>query len=132
MYRSSSVNRSLDGSVVSPLQMKKITSTPGVDLLPRYTQLTDEREKKQSRFTAEHSVHFIPVVLILCGLVLWLAGGAQYEDFARSRHDELIMNKSSTIGEGLKEKEEMIPNFSDVKKLNNGSIDGESTTVKDS
>lgn len=87
MHRSGSVNRSLDdfsialpvASSVSPSPVKgssinRSYSAAAVDLLPRYKESAEDYLKKQPRFRAEHAVHLIPVVLFLCGLVLWFAG----------------------------------------------------------
>ncbi|GLJ34728.1 hypothetical protein SUGI_0698880 [Cryptomeria japonica] len=125
MYRSSSSSRSLDGFTASPPPVKKNTSTAAFDLLPRYTQLTVEDQKKQSKFKAEHSVHFIPLVLILCGLVLWFSGGAPHGDFALAKHHETVMTKirSSNIGDDLEENKPLSAGGSvDFKQLNNVSM----------
>lgn len=86
MHRSGSVNRSLDDfSVVLPTvsvspspvkgsSIHRSYSAAAVDLLPRYMDSAEDHVKKQPRFRAEHAVHLIPVVLFLCGLVLWFAG----------------------------------------------------------
>lgn len=42
-------------------------------LLPRYDPNSHPGKKNKSRFrSAENAIHFIPIVLILCAVILWL------------------------------------------------------------
>ncbi|KAJ8643099.1 hypothetical protein MRB53_004847 [Persea americana] len=75
MHRSASTSRASDEFVIniSP-QMK---GSPGLkmaalDQLPTYDPLFEVSKKESSRLKwAENAVHFIPLVLIVCGFILW-------------------------------------------------------------
>ncbi|XXG46487.1 hypothetical protein AAC387_Pa02g1322 [Persea americana] len=75
MHRSASTSRASDEFVIniSP-QMK---GSPGLkmavlDQLPTYDPLSEVSKKESSRLKwAENAVHFIPLVLIVCGFILW-------------------------------------------------------------
>ncbi|AEC09140.1 hypothetical protein AtNW77_Chr2g0256531 [Arabidopsis thaliana] len=42
-------------------------------LLPRYDPNSHPGKKNKSRFrSAENAIHFIPIVLILCAVILWM------------------------------------------------------------
>eukprot|EP01018_Ginkgo_biloba_P022038 Gb_03002 [translate_table: standard] len=116
MHRSGSLNRSLDdfsgmlAASVSPPQAKgssvhKSYSVVAIDLPPRYSESTDDCVKKPTRFKAEHAVHLIPVLLLLCGFVLWLgAQSGTHADITLSEHDEIVVGKKGGLiaDEGLK------------------------------
>ncbi|EOA28885.1 hypothetical protein CARUB_v10025130mg, partial [Capsella rubella] len=55
----------------SPPRIK--TADDGQLLLPRYDPNSHPGKKNKSRLrSAENAIHFIPIVLILCALILWL------------------------------------------------------------
>ncbi|ESQ55746.1 hypothetical protein EUTSA_v10026660mg [Eutrema salsugineum] len=42
-------------------------------LLPRYDPNSQPGKREKSRFrSAENVIHFIPLILLLCGVILWL------------------------------------------------------------
>jgi hypothetical protein len=82
MHRSSSTSRASDEFLVtlsaadmgSPQPMK---AAAFIDDLPMYNNtISDHATKKeiapQHRSSGENAIHLIPLVLILCGLILWI------------------------------------------------------------
>ncbi|KAG9459714.1 hypothetical protein H6P81_004222 [Aristolochia fimbriata] len=75
MHRSASTTRASDEFFLNMSPQMK--ASPGlkraeIDQLPTYDPLSDFSKKEASRLRAsENAVHFIPLVLILCAVVLW-------------------------------------------------------------
>ncbi|CAH8384310.1 unnamed protein product [Eruca vesicaria subsp. sativa] len=58
----------------SPPRIHKATELEDIQLfLPRYDPNSHPGKKDKSRFrSAENAIHFIPLILILCALILWM------------------------------------------------------------
>lgn len=74
MHRSASTSRASEEYFLN--MSPQVKGSPGLkavdDHLPIYDPLSEISKKESSRLkTAENAVHFIPVVLILCAVVLW-------------------------------------------------------------
>ncbi|KAB1209022.1 hypothetical protein CJ030_MR6G010461 [Morella rubra] len=78
MYRSSSTSRASDEFLVNlvPAEMgsppQKAASS---DDLPIYNSFPDATKKEvafPNRSPGEETIHLIPLVLVLCGLILWI------------------------------------------------------------
>lgn len=80
MHRSSSTSRASDEFAVSLLPpapalgyANGACSSSSEDL-PRYNPVSDASKKEKGlhqKTMAEKSIHLIPLILILCGLILW-------------------------------------------------------------
>jgi hypothetical protein len=82
MHRSLSTSRASDEFLVNLLPADHMGSPPplkaaaSIKDLPMYNSISDHSAKKdvapQHRASGENAVHLIPLVLILCGLILWI------------------------------------------------------------
>lgn len=81
MHRSSSTSLASDEFLVnlSPADMGSpppMKAAAFIDDLPMYNTISDHATKKeiaaQHRSSGENAIHLIPLVLILCGLILWI------------------------------------------------------------
>ncbi|XP_048320219.1 uncharacterized protein LOC125419097 [Ziziphus jujuba] len=82
MHRSSSGSRvSDDGFVVTSSSSSSLTSQSSTfkanpdntdEPLPTYNPLSHAAKRERSRLRfAENAIHFIPLVLVLCAIILW-------------------------------------------------------------
>ncbi|KAF3448265.1 hypothetical protein FNV43_RR08978 [Rhamnella rubrinervis] len=79
MHRSSSGSRVSDGFVVtssssSTSQSSSFGANPDntEEHLPTYNPLSQAAKRERSRIrSAENAIHFIPLVLVLCAIILW-------------------------------------------------------------
>lgn len=81
-------NRQNVGSLPKNLSMSALD----LDLQLSY-ELDHNDKKKQSKFRPEHAVHLIPVIIFVCGLILWIAQAGQTrfnEQRSKSMHSDLI------------------------------------------
>ncbi|XP_062146915.1 uncharacterized protein LOC133854676 [Alnus glutinosa] len=70
MHRSSSNSRVSEEFFSSPSSQ---SSSDADQLLPTYDPLSHVAKKERSRLrSAESAVHAIPLVLLLCGIILWI------------------------------------------------------------
>ncbi|XP_077252370.1 uncharacterized protein LOC143891718 [Tasmannia lanceolata] len=76
MHRSGSTSRASDEFSVNispPLKGSPGLKTTEMDQLPTYNPQSDVAKKEMLRLkSSETAVHFIPLVLILCALILWV------------------------------------------------------------
>jgi len=70
MYRSASATRFSDELPTAPKVVPGLRGSEA-DELPVFSPFS-EVAKKQRKLPPETAVHLIPVVLILCGFILWL------------------------------------------------------------
>ncbi|KAL5975265.1 hypothetical protein ACLOJK_031944 [Asimina triloba] len=90
MHRSASTSRASDEFFVNV--SPQIKASPGyksaeIDQLPTYSPLSDVGKKETSRLkTAENAVHVIPLVLVVCGIILWFFS-----------HPVVLENKTSSL-----------------------------------
>ncbi|KAG6718750.1 hypothetical protein I3843_04G158600 [Carya illinoinensis] len=78
MHRSSSTSRASDEFLLNLLPADMGSPPPlmkSADELPTYHSISDATKKDaalHTRSSGENAIHLIPLVLILCGLILWI------------------------------------------------------------
>ncbi|PKA51620.1 hypothetical protein AXF42_Ash002987 [Apostasia shenzhenica] len=89
MHRSGSTTRASDEYYLSTAQAAVGRSVMDIDHLPTYDPQSDIAKKEAARLKfAESMVHLIPLVIIICGMVLWLFSNPEIE--LTSKDDSIL------------------------------------------